>query len=325
MKQRYIESVITFRWSFTVRGIRLAGMNGRDSLLATLVATIWGFNFVVIDWGMNGVPPLLFLTIRFVVVVIPAVFVLPRPPAPWSTILAIGALMSLGQFAFLYIALDVGMPPGLAALVLQAQVIFTVIIAATVLRERPGALQAVGVVVGSFGLVVVAVGRGGDVALVPFGLCLLGALSWGAGNVVSRWSGVATGLSLTVWAALVVPIPALLLALVIDGPSAVGAGVRAFGWKSALSTLYTAGLATLVGYGIFNTLLARNRSADVVPYVLLAPVVAITSSAMLLDQIPNGAEITGAVVMVIGVLIAVRASRRQQRLALTPPTRTSRS
>ncbi len=33
-------------------------MSLRDSLLAALVATIWGFNFVVIDWGMDGVPPL---------------------------------------------------------------------------------------------------------------------------------------------------------------------------------------------------------------------------------------------------------------------------
>ena len=36
-------------------------MNRRDSLLAALVATIWGFNFVVIDWGMDGIPPLLFV------------------------------------------------------------------------------------------------------------------------------------------------------------------------------------------------------------------------------------------------------------------------
>ncbi|MEP1124765.1 MAG: EamA family transporter [Ilumatobacter sp.] len=300
-------------------------MDLRDSLLASLVAAIWGFNFVVIDWGMSDVPPLLFLAVRFAVVLVPAVFLVPRPDVAWTTILGIGSLMSLGQFVFLYLALDAGMPPGLAALVLQGQVVFTVVIAATVLRERPRPLQVVGVGIGVIGLVVVAVGRGGDVALLPFVLCLLAALSWGAGNVVSRASGVSSGLSLTVWSALVVPIPALVLALATEGPTALVDGLDAFGWTSIVSTLYTAGLASLAGYGIFNTLLSRHRSADVVPFVLLAPVVAIASAAVLLDQVPNRAEAAGAVVMIAGVLVALRASRTSPRSALheaTPITQT---
>ncbi len=143
---------------------RQAGaVNGRDSLLAALVATVWGFNFVVIDWGMHDVPPLLFAAIRFTLVVLPAVFFVPRPSAPWRTVAAVGVFMSLGQFGLLYVAMAAGLPPGLAALVLQAQVIFTIAIAAAVLRERPTRPQVVGVVLGSAGLVVVAVGRGGHV------------------------------------------------------------------------------------------------------------------------------------------------------------------
>ncbi len=123
---------------------------------------------------------------------------------------------------------------------------------------------------------------------------------------------MAGGLALTVWSALVVPLPALLLALLLDGSAELAAGSGAFGWKSGLSTLYTAGLASLVGYGIFNTLLSRNPSADVVPFVLLAPVVAMASWAVLLDQVPNGAEVLGAAVMVAGVLVALRSARRSQ-------------
>src|SRR5688500_8620961 len=138
-------------------------MNRRDSLLAALVASIWGFNFVVIDWGMAGVPPLLFVAIRFTAVVLPAVFLVPRPTAPWRVVAAVGLFMSLGQFGLLYVSMDAGMPPGLAALVLQAQVIFTVLIAAGVLRELPTAAQVAGVGIGAVGLGVVALGRGGHV------------------------------------------------------------------------------------------------------------------------------------------------------------------
>ena len=214
--------------------------------------------------------------------------------------------MSLGQFGLLYVAMDAGLPPGLAALVLQAQVPLTIVLAAGLLREVPDRPQVAGVVLGAAGLLVVALGRGGAVPLGALLLCLLAALSWAGGNVVSRASGTTGGLSLTVWSALVVPVPLLGLSLVVDGPAAVADGVAAFGWQAGLSTLYTAGLASLVGYGVFNTLLSRNPSAAVVPWVLLAPVVATTSAWLLLDQRPSTGELTGGALLVLGVLVATR-------------------
>ncbi len=285
-------------------------VNLRDSLLAALVATIWGFNFVVIDWGMSDVPPLLFVALRFAVVVVPAVFLVPRPAAPWRSVVAVGVFMSLGQFAFLYLSMAAGMPPGLAALVLQAQVVFTVVIAAGVLREVPTTVQVVGVALGGAGLVVVGLGRGGHVPLVALLLCLAAALSWGIGNVVARAARVPGGLSLTVWSALVVPVPLLGLSLVVDGPDAVSSALAGLSWPAVVSTLYTAGLASLVGYGIFNTLLARWPSSAVVPWVLLAPVVAMASAWALLGQRPNTAELGGGALLLAGVMVALRPRRR---------------
>jgi O-acetylserine/cysteine efflux transporter len=283
-------------------------VNRRDSLLAAVVATIWGFNFVVIDWGMAEVPPLLFAAVRFSAVVVPAVFLVPRPAAPWRVVAAVGVFMSLGQFGLLYVSMDAGMPPGLAALVLQAQVIFTVLIAAGVLRELPTAAQVAGVGIGAVGLAVVAVGRGGHVPAPALVLCLLAALSWGVGNVISRSAGVRGGLSLTVWSAIVVPVPLFALSLLLDGPATVSHSLASFSWQAVVSTLYTAGLASLVGYGLFNTLLARNQASSVVPWVLLAPVVAMVSAWALLDQEPNMAETVGGLLLLVGVLVALRPS-----------------
>ncbi|QSR27293.1 EamA family transporter [Nocardioides aromaticivorans] len=279
-------------------------MTRKDQALAALVAVIWGFNFVVIDWGMGDVPPLLFLAARFLAVVVPAVFLLPRPPVPWRTVAAVGVFMSLGQFGFLYVAMDAGMPPGLAGLVLQAQVVLTIALAAVVLRERPTRPQVAGVLLGAVGLVVVGLGRGGHVPAIALLLCLSAALMWAIGNVVSRASGATGGLSLTVWSALVVPVPLVLLSLVVDGPSAVADGVAAFGWRAGLSTVYTAGLASLVGYGLFNGLLSRNPSSAVVPWILLVPPVAIGSAWALLDEVPSAGELAGGALLVLGVLVA---------------------
>jgi O-acetylserine/cysteine efflux transporter len=304
MKQCYMVGCRSIRWCFIVRPGHTRGVNRRDTVLAALVAALWGFNFVVIDWGMGTVPPLLFAAIRFTVVAVPACFLVPRPPVPLRTVAAVGAFMSLGQFGFLYLSMHLGMPPGLAALVLQAQVPFTIAIAAVALREPPSRAQAGGVALGAGGLVVVALGLGGRVPFAALALCLLAGLSWGIGNVVSRAAKAPGGLALTVWSATVAPVPLLGLALLTDGPAAVGQGLEHLGWHGALSTVYTAGLCSLVGYAIFNRLLARYPSGQVVPWVLLAPVVAMASSWALLGQAPGPAELAGAVLLVAGVLIA---------------------
>jgi O-acetylserine/cysteine efflux transporter len=304
----------SIRWCFIVCRVTLGDVNRRDTALAALVAALWGFNFVVIDWGMGTVPPLLFAAIRFTVVAVPACFLVPRPPVPFRTVAAVGAFMSLGQFGFLYLSLHLGMPPGLAALVLQAQVPFTIAIAAAVLREPPAPAQAGGVALGAVGLVVVALGLGGSVTPVAVALCLLAGLSWGIGNVVSRAAKAPGGLALTVWSATVAPVPLLGLSLLADGPAAVGHGLAHLGWHGVLSTVYTAGLCSLVGYAIFNRLLARYPSGQVVPWVLLAPVVAMASSWALLGEAPGAAELAGAVLLVAGVLIA-QGNLRPRRLA----------
>lgn len=294
-------------------------------VLAAAVASFWGFNFVVIDWGMTGVPPLLFVAIRFLVVAL-AVFVVPRPRTSWRTVAGVGLFMSLGQFGLLYTSMALGLQPGLAALVLQAQAVFTILIAAAVLRERPTAPQIAGVAIGVVGLAIVASGRGGDAPALAVALALAAAFSWGIGNVISRRAGSVSGpgrlgsLSLTVWSALVVPIPALMLSFVVEGPAAIAAGIAAFGWQSAVSTLYTALLCTIIGYSIWNGLLARNRSAAVVPWVLLAPVVAMASAALLLGQIPTPAEILGGMLLVGGVLVTGMRRLSVRGRAMTVPT-----
>ncbi|PFG21136.1 EamA family transporter [Serinibacter salmoneus] len=151
------------------------------------------------------------------------------------------------------------------------------------------------------------------------------------GNVIARQAGDARGpgrrgvLSLTVWPALVVPLPALGLSLLLEGGDVVAAGIRAFGWQAGLSTAYTALLCTLVGYAIFNTLLGRHPSAAVVPWVLLAPVVAMAGASLLLAQRPTAGEVLGGVILLVGVLIATRPARRTRTQPPESPVPTRES
>ncbi|WP_409141297.1 EamA family transporter [Cellulosimicrobium sp. RS] len=338
----------------------------RPSLLAVLVAVVWGVNFVVIDLGLGDVPPTLFVALRFLVVLVPAVFLVPRPRARWRDVLLVGTFMSLGQFGLLYTALALGMPAGLASLVLQAQVGLTVLFAAAALREVPTRAQLVGVLVGAAGLVVVGVGRSASTPALAFVVTLAAAASWAVGNVVARRAGSRRdlaspsrdqgstprdqgstprdqgstprdqgstsgdqgspsrpgleGLSMTVWSALVVPVPMLGLSLALDGPDAVGHALTHLTLAPVLSTLYTAWLASLVGYGIWNTLLARYPASAVVPFTMLVPPVGMLAAWLVLDEVPNAAEVVGGVVLLLGVATTtgVLGRRRSPGTAVVP-------
>lgn len=294
-------------------------MSLRDRRLAALVALIWGVNFLAIEWGLEDVPPLLFAAIRFCAVVVPAVFLVARPAVSWTTLAGIGLFMSAGQFGFVYAAMEAGLPPGIAALVLQAQVLFTIVIAAGVLRELPTPVQVVGVTVAAVGLAVVGAGRGGEIPLLALLLCLAGAFSWAVGNVIARAAKAPGGLGVTVWSALFVPAPLLAVSFLVEGPAAIADGLASFGWQAAASTAFTAGVSSLLGYGIFNSLLARNPAHLVVPWVLLVPPVAMLAAWIAFGDQPNLAEALGGGVMLLGVLIALRPPRSPRR----PPVRAS--
>ena len=310
----------------------------RHIALAVLVAVIWGANFVVIDLGLGDLPPTLFVALRFVVVLVPAIAFVPRPLVPWRDVLLVGLFMSLGQFALLYTALAVGMPAGLASLVLQAQVGLTVVIAALALREQPSRPQVIGVLVGAVGLGVVAVGRASTTPALGLVLVVAAATSWAVGNVVARRAsgrrrataaapapgdrqhgGFGAGLSMTVWSALVVPLPLLALSLAVDGPDAVAHALTHLTGAAVLSTLYTAWLASLVGYGIWNTLLARHRAAAVVPYTMLVPVVGLTTAWLVQGEAPNAWEASGGVLLLLGVAITTGVLDPRRRRPLVSP------
>ncbi len=284
-------------------------MTSRDRLLALLVPVIWGLNFVVIDEGLADVPPLLFVAIRFTFVALPLVLFIPRPNAAWTTVAAIGLTMSLGQFSLLYVGLALGMPAGLASLVLQVQVMLTILLAWIFLGERSTSRQIGGVLIGAAGLAVVAIAHGARAPIVPLLFVVAAAGSWAVGNVVARRVRVASGLSLVVWSALVVPLPCLALSLVIDGPAEVSRALTHLDAVAIGSTAYTVIGASLIGYSIFNGLLSRYSAGTVVPFILLVPPIGIASAWMLQSEAPTRLEAIGAVVMMAGVVIATFGSR----------------
>ncbi len=282
-------------------------MPARDRLLAALVAVLWGANFLAIHVGLQHFPPLFLAALRFAVIALPTVLLVPRPDVRLRWLLGYGLGFGTVQFLFLFVAMDVGMPPGLASLVLQASAPFTVLLGALLLRERIAARQAVGIALAVLGLAAIAVARAQTAALLPVALTLLGALGWAFGNLASRLAAPPNPLHLTLWMAVVPPLPLLAASWVVEGPAAgweaLRAAVTPAGVPGLLAVAYIAGLATVLGSGIWTALMRRHAAGVVAPWSLLVPVVGMGLAAALLGERPSGVELVAAVVIVGGVLL----------------------
>lgn len=281
-------------------------MPAKDWLAALVVVIAWGLNFVVIKQGLSEIPPLLLGALRFSLVAFPAVFFIKRPALPWRILLLYGLTISLGQFIFLFTAMYVGMPAGLASLVLQSQAFFTVLMAALFLGEKVRFHNVLGMAVAVLGLLLIEQGATpGSVSILGFVLTLLAALSWAAGNIVTKGVGKIDMLSLVVWGALVPPVPFLVLSCLFEGPQAIQASLAGLTYVGVLAVCYLAMIATIVGYVLWGRLLSRHPASKVAPLSLLVPVVGLVSAAVFLDEHLALVQWTGGAIVMLGLAINV--------------------
>nr|WP_223827244.1 EamA family transporter [Undibacterium oligocarboniphilum] len=285
----------------------------RHLLTALIVVSLWGMNFVVIKIGLRGIPPFLMGALRFILVAFPAILFLPRPKVPAKLLIAYALTISLGQFAFLFSAMAVGMPAGLSSLVLQAQAFFTVGISALVFGDKLRASNLAGMVIASIGLILLGsasiASSAGQVTLMGFMLTICAAFSWACGNVINKKIGPTAVLSLVSWSALVPIVPFILLSLWFEGSALILSSLRNMSLPSALTIVYLALAATLIGYTLWGRLLSSLATHLVAPLTLMVPVIGLTAAWILLGEALKPLQITGAAIVMAGLLVNVFVTR----------------
>lgn len=281
--------------------------------LAALVAVLWGVNFLAIHTSLEQFPPLFLVALRFAIIAVPTILLVPRPDVPLKWLVGYGLGFGTVQFIGLYLGMAMGFPAGLASLVLQASAPFTVVLGALLLGERVGLTQRVGIAVAVGGLVLVGVSRATATSVLPFVLVVLGGLGWAFGNLCSRLARAPKPLHLTLWMSVVPPLPMLVLSLLVEGPariaSSLGTSVSAAAAPAWVGLVYTVLLGTVVGSGIWVWLMARHPAGVVAPYSLLVPVVGILTAWLVLGERPTAIELLGGVLVIAGVLWSGRRPR----------------
>jgi len=287
-------------------------------LLALAVMAIWGTNFVVIRWGLGEFPPLAFAGLRFFFSAFPALFFLKLPPTPWRYLVAYGVLLGAGQFGLLFIAMNGHISPGLASLIIQMQVIFTIVLSVLLFHERVPATAIVGTTLAVAGLA--TVGAHFDATVTPLGLTLilLAAFSWGCANICVKMAarrGPFNMLGFIVWSSVFAVPPLFALSLFFEGPTAIELALRNATVGGWLAVAWQAVGNTLFCFAAWSWLLSKYDAATVTPYALLIPVFGMGASAAILGEpMPPWKLVAGAMVLGgIAIITLAPVLRRWRR------------
>ncbi|MBN3563312.1 EamA family transporter [Aliamphritea spongicola] len=295
-------------------------MNFRDTLLGLIIVVVWGFNFVVIAWGLEGMPPLLLGGLRFLLVAALGCWFVARPDVPLRWLLAYGLTLGFAQFALLFTAMHLGMPAGLASLVLQSQAFFTLILAAFWLKEDIRRYQLLAIMIAASGLVLIGWGDlwfmsaalQQNMTAIGFGLTIAAAVAWALGNIVNRqihqhgFNRNKNGaISLVVWSAWIPPLPFFALSLYLEGPLIENALLN-IGFSSVFALVYLALIATILGYSLWGYLLSSYPVSQVAPLTLGVPVVGLSCAAWLLDEQLSSIQWLGIFLVLAGLGVNMR-------------------
>jgi O-acetylserine/cysteine efflux transporter len=286
-----------------------AHLSPRDALLALLIVFVWGTNFVVVRWGLDMLPPLMMAAIRFALVLFPAIFFLKKPDVSWRILALYGFCLGTGQFGMLYLAMDGFISPGMASVVIQMQVFFTIAIAAQRTGEKPKLHQMLGLVPAAVGLLVILMHNGEDITPAGLALVLGGAACWGISNQAAREAAhQAAGrghpmnpLAFVVWASLFAMPGLLIMSLLLEGPGRVFQAVALSSWTIWPTLVWQSAANTLFGYSMWAWLLSRYPAATVAPMSLLVPVFGMGASALMMYEPLPGWKLAATLLIMAGV------------------------
>ena len=295
------------------------GLRGRDLVLVLVICVAWALNFLTSAWALAEIPPLLFTAIRLVILaLLLGAFVKPPQAGQWPLLVAVALCNGVFHFGLSFWSLQLAGNLSSPAIVMQSYVPMAALLAWWWLGERFGwrtglaiALSFAGVLVLGFDPMVFA--RPASLLLM-----LVSALFLAIGTVLMRPLKGLDMVSQQGWTAIIGLLPLLGVSALLE-PGGFTA-LRAASWIGWGGAVYAALGSSLLGHGLYYALVQRHPIAQVTPWLLLTPVLAVVLGLLFYGDRPGPQLWIGGAMVLGGVLlIALRALARARPMPPAEP------
>ncbi len=293
-------------------------MRVQDILLATLVPLIWGFGFVFAKAALDHFPPILLMAFRFEVTALAMIWFVRPPWHLMGKIFLISLVSAALQYGFTFTGLKY-LDASTAALVVQLEVPFMVLLGAMFLGEKPGLKKFTGIAIAFVGVGLIVGEPRLQGAYLPLAMVVTGAFLWAIGQVMVRRLGAVGGFTLIAWVAFFAT-PQLFIASFIIEEDHFRV-VEQASWLVWTTVAYLGLVMTALGYSIWYHLLGKFPVNNVGPFLLLLPVFSIVGSTLFLDERLTVQIGIGGAIVIAGVAFIVfePSSKKAARTEPRPP------
>jgi O-acetylserine/cysteine efflux transporter len=285
-------------------------MPPRDLLTALAVCIAWAGNFLTSALALREMPPLLFTALRLALLAVLLGAFLRRPaPGQWPRLIAIALCMGVLHFGLSFWALKLAGDLSSPAIVMQSYVPMTVLLAWVALGERFAWRTGTAVALSFAGVLVL----GFDPLVLDqpasLALMLVSAFFLAVGTVLMRGLKAMDRYGMQAWTAVTGVVPLLALSAWLE-PGGFAA-LPTFGPAAWAGVAYAAVVASIIGHGLYYSLVQRHPVAKVMPWLLLSPMLAIGLGIAFWGDRPGPRLWLGAAMVLGGIfVIALRSLAR---------------
>jgi len=280
-----------------------------DVFFAIAVAVIWGMGFVVAKAAMDHFPPILLMALRFTVTALCLVWFFKPPSGIIKDLFWVALVSAALQYSLTFTGLK-GIDASTAALLVQLEVPFGLLMGYLVFKDRISVLQFCGMLMTFFGTLMIVGEPSLANSLLHMCLVIAGAFTWSVGQVMLKRLGDVGGFIIVTWVA-VLATPQLFIASFIIESNHFEL-IRTASFEIWMAVAYLGLIMTALGYAMWYHLLGRYPVSRVMPFLLLLPVVAVTGGIVFLDETMTTKILAGGVMSLIGVAIVTIRSKPQR-------------
>ena len=271
-----------------------------DILIAISVAIIWGMGFVIAKAGMSHFSPILLMALRFTLTAACLIYFFRPPAGLFKQLFWIALISAALQYSLTFNGVR-GIDASTAALLVQLEVPFGLIMAWLAFGDRITPRQALGILI-AFGGAVLIIGEPqleGD--LIYAFLVIGGAFTWAIGQIMIKKLGNIGGFNLLSGVALIAA-PQLFIASWIfehDQITQIQTATPA-AWAAVI---YLGLIMTALGYGLWYRLLGHYSVNQVMPFLLLLPVTSVCGGIFFLGESLTTKIALGGCLAIVGVAL----------------------